>query len=148
MASCVDNLVEKHSLSKAEWLPVVQDLVSSASKAPAGALPGSAAALEAWIDELRDREFACFAEACSCQDACPHSGYPLQAPKSQAACSRAALDDAWQERLATMWPVGAELVFMAQTGSFMYNLQVASSDCDYAVIFMARPEDLCKREPP
>uniref|UniRef100_A0A7S1RGU4 Nucleotidyltransferase domain-containing protein n=1 Tax=Alexandrium catenella TaxID=2925 RepID=A0A7S1RGU4_ALECA len=95
-------------------------------------------AVRAWVDRVRRVDFAAFALRC---------GAGAAAPAGRAR-SLESLGLEWSERLKTAWPMGADLAFMAQTGSFMYDLQVPSSDCDYSIIFLADPEDLASRTPP
>jgi len=50
--------------------------------------------------------------------------------------------------LEEVLPEGASVVLMQQTGSFMYDLNIASSDKDYKVIFMTRPRQMLSFSPP
>jgi len=58
-----------------------------------------------------------------------------------------------EERMAAkqvkqLLPDAAEVVLLQQTGSFMYDLQVESSDRDFALIFMSDPQALLSTDPP
>jgi predicted nucleotidyltransferase len=58
------------------------------------------------------------------------------------------LDPEWLSRLESAWPAGAGLVFMAQTGSFMYDLHTPSSDSDFSMVYVLPTSQLVAREPP
>jgi len=122
-----------------EWQALTADVFKSA----AGALPSAETSqttqlIEAWAKDVRGSDFQAFAADCAVS----------ASPSPDALAGPPALSEEWARCLATVWPKGAELVFLAQTGSFMYDLQVASSDEDYGILFLARPEDLVGRTPP
>jgi len=137
----VEAMAARAEPRKAEWREAASDAMRLTKGLPhaAGELP--AGAVEAWLEGVRRDDFRAFAAACL--DAAPAA--PLAPPAGQ---DLAALAPGWSERLAGAWPRGAELAFMAQTGSFMYNLQLPSSDCDFSIVFLADPEALAGRAPP
>ncbi|CAE7910488.1 pkd-2, partial [Symbiodinium sp. KB8] len=52
------------------------------------------------------------------------------------------------KEVESMVPEGSHVAFLCQSGSFMYDLQVASSDMDFTLVYQAPPEDLLGLTPP
>eukprot|EP00931_Biecheleriopsis_adriatica_P008374 TRINITY_DN109574_c0_g1_i1.p1 TRINITY_DN109574_c0_g1~~TRINITY_DN109574_c0_g1_i1.p1 ORF type:complete len:899 (-),score=158.64 TRINITY_DN109574_c0_g1_i1:147-2444(-) len=117
-----------------DWGDVAWMLMEAATKAFDTTKSLPAEALDAWVDSIRHADFNIFAQECANQ--------------YQPALTMAELPVEWSERLSGKWPKDAGLVFMTQTGSFMYNLHTASSDSDFSMIYLSPVEDLASRNPP
>jgi len=132
-------LVENSEDHKGEWSALASDIMLAAKGLPHATAELPARAVHAWVDGVRREDFRAFASQCGAEAA------PTPPPDRR---SLDALGPAWAGRLDAAWPQGAELAFMAQTGSFMYDLQVPSSDSDFSFVFLASPEDLASCTPP
>lgn len=122
-------------LSMEAWRIVVdeckgQALASSQCSIPAGAMKD-------WVKSLRDSDYSMFAEVC-----CKSVKDPLPPEASIPPGAE------WEGLLENAVPAGAELIFATQVGSFMYDLQVAASDKDFAILFLADAKDLLAPQPP
>lgn len=102
-------------------------------------------AFQAWLAELkRDPPSPCPLEAWLARRT--QAGYACPAPAQPRAGG--GMDTETRKMLEGVLPQGAEVALMQQTGSFMYDLHVASSDKDFRVYFLAGPEQLLGLHPP
>ncbi|CAE8612107.1 unnamed protein product [Polarella glacialis] len=155
-------------LSLAAWTQLLQDLSGITDAAPPVPSKNLALCLDTWCDGLRAAEFRPFAAALGALAAefeASEAG-PLEAWRQQLAAAGfqaaalavapaaapGAFEDA-EERTALaeiqgLLPEGSEMALLAQTGSYMYDLQVDSSDRDFTLLFLADPELLLSLSPP
>ncbi|CAD7944168.1 unnamed protein product [Amoebophrya sp. A120] len=110
-------------------------------------------ALDDWVDRIRARDFQNFAAKSTTTPISPGALKKLNltsAPQElhdYLPLTYGTLPASWASRLRAKWPRNAELVFLAQTGSFLYDLHTKTSDEDYSIIFLASSGDLCSRVP-
>mmetsp|Transcript_16797 Transcript_16797/g.47978 ORF Transcript_16797/g.47978 Transcript_16797/m.47978 type:complete len:638 (+) Transcript_16797:51-1964(+) len=137
----MEHLVMGGESRKGCWFDLAFNLMAAAKGVPHAASELPIEAVEAWADEIRREDFSAFAR----ESALRLSGSedPLES-----GMSLQGLPDDWSARLAPVWPEGAELAFLAQTGSFLYDVQMPSSDCDFSIVFIARVEGTLGRIPP
>mmetsp|Transcript_60381 Transcript_60381/g.155621 ORF Transcript_60381/g.155621 Transcript_60381/m.155621 type:complete len:573 (+) Transcript_60381:78-1796(+) len=132
----LDELAVRPDAERTAWYSLATELMAATHGFPETAeeLPGEA--VRAWVDGIRQEDFRAYAVSCS----------DWAAPEE--IVSAGALPPEWAERLAPAWPQGAELLFMVQSGSFMYDLHTAASDEDYTIVFASPPENLLASRPP
>lgn len=142
--------------SVAAWKEMLQRLSAAASEAPLPKLK----CLDLWCEKLRDSEYEAFKQSLQTVDVKCDALHEWQRRLAKAkegsslaeASTGTSLAD--QESAEAMKlvegviPAGSELVFLAQTGSFMYDLQVETSDMDFALIYQALPKSLLSFNPP
>lgn len=130
----LEELAKHPDARKSEWLALTYDIMQAAKALP-GTISGlPVQAVEAWVDEIREKDFSSYVRQ-----------RLASTPPAPPLSAGSALEGDWSERLAGVWPPGAELIFMAQSGSFMYDVHMPSSDCDYTIVFMSRPDQLSQR---
>jgi len=134
----VVELVASGEAGREAWQAAVSDLVRAASKAPCAASALPVELVQGWADRIRRSSFLSFAMQITAPSAA------LLAARQDAP----ALDPEWLSRMGPAWPAGAGLVFMAQTGSFMYDLHTPSSDSDFSIVYVLPTDQLVAREPP
>ncbi|CAJ1424508.1 unnamed protein product [Effrenium voratum] len=149
-----DSLAEQGELSAAPWKLLLQQLGPAADAAPP--LPAAVrTSLDQWCHKLRQEDYVIFRESLhdiaddqkalqEWQQRCRN--------RSQGSCSPSPkLDEESakaMEQVESLIPDRAELVFLAQSGSFMYDLQVETSDMDFTLVYQALPEALLSPSPP
>lgn len=138
--------------SVAAWKELLQRLSAAAAEAPLPKLK----CLDLWCEKLRDSEYEAFKQSLQTVDVQCDAlrEWQMRLAKKGPSLAEASTGLADQESAEAMKlvegviPAGSELVFLAQTGSFMYDLQVATSDMDFALIYQALPKSLLSFNPP
>jgi len=143
LARRLADLESSDTFDKKKWRDLATELSCAASKVP-GIDDNDAIneALEVWLERLLHKQFKEWVQNCVLQMArtMAHAHHTVT-------CDGVELDADWQKRLGTQWPHGAKLVCLAQVGSYLKNLQVPSSDSDYAIVFITPTEQLLGRTP-
>lgn len=134
LRTMVEDIALSSTASRSVFFDVAARLMQAASKVQDAAKELPIAAVDEWVDAIRHDDFQCFAAESQKGNLTP--------------LITAGLPSEWAARLRNTWPEGADLVFMAQTGSFLYDLHTASSDSDYSIIFLSPVEDIAGRTPP
>jgi len=142
LRSRTEDMVAKLDSRKAEWWALAQDLMTAAAKQPhSSGIELPAEAVDAWVDGILQEDFSDFATSC-------HNRKIQTTLGMQPALAVDALESDWAERLAAAWPCKAGLIFMAHTGSFMYGLNLPSSDSDFSIVFLGDSQKLVSRIQP
>lgn len=147
------------------WRALVIELSARVEQMPELS-PLFPAAVESWCVDIRATDYSSFAQELGHVFANSDALCPLQlwlARLSAAgfpACMKehdlpagpflhdAGLVEELPKDLQRQIPSGSEIVLMLQTGSFMYDLHIESSDRDYRVLFLTKPEQLLAVHPP
>lgn len=144
----VAKFVDGGEASRDAWQTLVERLMKSVAKGTTFNMPNKL--LEGWVDKIYEADFRSFVAECV--------GMPFEkcsVPMEIAADLQfnavpeiAAMGAEPVRHLARAWPDGAVMAFIAQTGSYMYDLQVARSDKDYSIVFLSQPDVLASRSLP
>eukprot|EP00933_Yihiella_yeosuensis_P023075 TRINITY_DN18023_c0_g1_i3.p1 TRINITY_DN18023_c0_g1~~TRINITY_DN18023_c0_g1_i3.p1 ORF type:complete len:964 (+),score=197.20 TRINITY_DN18023_c0_g1_i3:47-2938(+) len=166
-------LLSSRRAHSCELKKLLQDLAPVSEKAAQMPLKELTTCIDQWCKQCRAAEYRSFvAELPAAAKLPPQqnfspildewlqrlsaSGYhaaAASAPTSRAWAPSAQLVEDAEERNAlaqveSMLPPGSETALLIQTGSFMYDLQVESSDRDFSLVFLTPPEALLDISPP
>lgn len=150
----------KCSVSLEVWRQRIADLLHKASSAPNVAATFEPA-LEKWCEVVRASDYKAFTAELQQGNAEDDIPAPLQAwcsslraqgfPVAHADAQPLPVPASSQESMGLfegLLPEGSRVVFLAQVGSFMYDLQIESSDCDYRILFLSEAHTLASLYPP
>lgn len=137
----LEDLTTVARVSKEQLFALASDLMQATKEASHAATELPCEAVGSWVDEVLLRDFQAFSIDCL-KESPPADTLPV--PQH----SPLDLPADWLKRLSTVWPPGAELVFLAQSGSFLYDLHVPSSDSDFSIVYLSRVRDVVGRVPP
>lgn len=147
------------------WRGLVDELSALVGNVPELS-PSIPAAVDSWCVAIRAADYRSFANKFRHVDAPSDAPCPLQLwlARLSAAGFPASLKEytsplvpflqdeglveTLPEDLRSQLPCGSEIVLVLQTGSFMYDLHIESSDCDYRVVFLTKPEQALSVHPP
>lgn len=147
------------------WRGLVDELSTLVGNMPELS-PSIPAAVDSWCIAIRAADYESFAKHVRRIDAHSDVPCPLQlwlarlSAAGFSACLKEytsspvpflqdeRLVETLPEDLRSQLPCGSEIVLVLQTGSFMYDLHVESSDCDYRVLFRTKPEQALSVHPP
>lgn len=130
----IDELAARDGAKRSELFELASNVMKAALKAPNAIQQLPVQAVDSWVDAILLADFEVFAKDCARRETTPIAAADLPLE--------------WGRRLRSKWPQGADLIFMAQTGSFLYDLHIASSDSDFSLIYLSPVRDLASRSPP